>query len=111
MVLESNRQKIAKCLIGCGANVGARREQLDQAIDMLRFMPGVQLIHGPLESVTNVVCPGGGENGAVSRGEDPVEPHKLLLHEHQVFEPSTLGFRILSSMSAGRNGRSRIMGS
>lgn len=45
MVLESNRQKIAKCLIGCGANVGARREQLDQAIDMLRFMPGVQLIH------------------------------------------------------------------
>tara|TARA_Y100000385_G_scaffold246922_1_gene266576 strand:+ start:243 stop:1388 length:1146 start_codon:yes stop_codon:yes gene_type:complete len=45
MVLESNRQKTAQCLIGCGANVGARREQLEQAIDMLRFMPGVQLKH------------------------------------------------------------------
>ena len=45
MVLKANRQKIARCLIGCGANVGARREQLDQAIDMLRFMPGVQLMH------------------------------------------------------------------
>ena len=45
MVLQSNRQKVARCLIGCGANVGARREQLDQAIDMLRFMPGIQLMH------------------------------------------------------------------
>ena len=45
MVLQSNRQKVARCLIGCGANVGARREQLDQAIDMLRFMPGIQLTH------------------------------------------------------------------
>ena len=44
MVLESNRQKTAHCLIGCGANEGARREQLNQAIDMLRFMPGVRLI-------------------------------------------------------------------
>jgi len=45
MVLQSNRQKVARCLIGCGANIGARREQLDQAIDMLRFMPGIQLTH------------------------------------------------------------------
>ena len=45
MVLQSNRQKVARCLIGCGANIGARREQLDQAIDMLRFMPGIQLMH------------------------------------------------------------------
>ena len=44
MVLESNRQKTAHCLIGCGANEGARREQLNQAIDMLRFMPGVRLV-------------------------------------------------------------------
>ena len=45
MVLESNRsQKTARCLIGCGANIGARRQQLDQAIDMLRFMPGVQIL-------------------------------------------------------------------
>ena len=45
MVLESSRsQKTARCLIGCGANIGARRQQLDQAIDMLRFMPGVQIL-------------------------------------------------------------------
>ena len=44
MVLEANHQKTADCLIGCGANEGARREQLNQAIDMLRFMPGVRLV-------------------------------------------------------------------
>ena len=45
MILESSRsQKTARCLIGCGANIGARRQQLDQAIDMLRFMPGVQIL-------------------------------------------------------------------
>ena len=44
MVLEANHQKTAHCLIGCGANEGARREQLNQAIDMLRFMPGVRLV-------------------------------------------------------------------
>lgn len=44
MVLEANHQKTAHCLIGCGANEGARRDQLNQAIDMLRFMPGVRLV-------------------------------------------------------------------
>ena len=39
MVLEANHQKTANCLVGCGANEGARQEQLNQAIDMLRFMP------------------------------------------------------------------------
>lgn len=34
----------SRCLIGCGANLGSRREQLDQAIDMLRFMPGVEML-------------------------------------------------------------------
>lgn len=34
----------SQCLIGCGANLGSRREQLDQAIDMLRFMPGVEML-------------------------------------------------------------------
>lgn len=33
-----------RCLIGCGANLGCRREQLDQAIDILRFMPGINLL-------------------------------------------------------------------
>ena len=34
----------SQCLIGCGANLGSRRDQLDQAIDMLRFMPGVEML-------------------------------------------------------------------
>lgn len=32
---------MARCLIGCGSNRGSRREYLDRAIELLRFMPGV----------------------------------------------------------------------
>jgi 2-amino-4-hydroxy-6-hydroxymethyldihydropteridine diphosphokinase len=35
---------MATCLIGCGSNLGNRREQLGQALDLLRFMPGVELL-------------------------------------------------------------------
>ena len=35
---------MARCLIGCGSNVGRRREQLDRAIELMRFMPGVTLL-------------------------------------------------------------------
>jgi len=34
---------MARCLIGCGSNLGRRREQLDRAIELLRFMPGIDL--------------------------------------------------------------------
>lgn len=34
---------MARCLIGCGSNIGRRREQLDRAIELLRFMPGIDL--------------------------------------------------------------------
>jgi 2-amino-4-hydroxy-6-hydroxymethyldihydropteridine diphosphokinase len=34
---------MARCLIGCGSNLGKRREQLDRAVELLRFMPGVTL--------------------------------------------------------------------
>ena len=34
---------MARCLIGCGSNQGARREQLDRAIELLGVMPGVRL--------------------------------------------------------------------
>jgi len=34
---------MARCLIGCGSNLGKRREQLDRAVELLRFMPGVEL--------------------------------------------------------------------
>jgi len=32
---------MARCLIGCGSNLGDRREQLDRAVELLRCMPGV----------------------------------------------------------------------
>jgi 2-amino-4-hydroxy-6-hydroxymethyldihydropteridine diphosphokinase len=35
---------MARCLIGCGSNLGPRREQLDRALELLGFMPGVELV-------------------------------------------------------------------
>jgi 2-amino-4-hydroxy-6-hydroxymethyldihydropteridine diphosphokinase len=35
---------MARCLIGCGSNLGRRREHLDRAIELVRFMPGVSLL-------------------------------------------------------------------
>lgn len=35
---------MARCLIGCGSNLGRRREQLDRAVELLRFMPGVSVV-------------------------------------------------------------------
>lgn len=35
---------MARCLIGCGSNLGRRREHLDRAIELMRFMPGVTLV-------------------------------------------------------------------
>ena len=35
---------MARCLVGCGSNVGGRREFLDRAMELLRFMPGVTLV-------------------------------------------------------------------
>ncbi|MFM8634801.1 MAG: 2-amino-4-hydroxy-6-hydroxymethyldihydropteridine diphosphokinase [Planctomycetia bacterium] len=35
---------MARCLIGCGSNLGRRREQLDRAIELMRFMPGVTVL-------------------------------------------------------------------
>ncbi|MFM8803637.1 MAG: 2-amino-4-hydroxy-6-hydroxymethyldihydropteridine diphosphokinase, partial [Planctomycetia bacterium] len=34
---------MARCLVGCGSNVGNRRDYLDQALELLRYMPGVTL--------------------------------------------------------------------
>ena len=43
---------MARCLIGCGSNQGRRRENIDQAVDLLRFMPGVSVVavSRPLET-------------------------------------------------------------
>lgn len=35
---------MARCLVGCGSNLGRRREQLDRAVELLRFMPGVRML-------------------------------------------------------------------
>jgi len=35
---------MARCLVGCGSNVGGRRDFLDRAMELLRFMPGVRLV-------------------------------------------------------------------
>jgi len=35
---------MARCLVGCGSNLGNRREQLDRAVELLRFMPGISLV-------------------------------------------------------------------
>lgn len=34
---------MARCLIGCGSNRGSRRDQLDRAVELLRYMPGVTM--------------------------------------------------------------------
>ena len=34
---------MACCLIGCGSNQGARREQLDRAVELLGVMPGITM--------------------------------------------------------------------
>jgi len=34
---------MARCLIGCGSNLGKRRDQLDHAIELVRSMPGVAI--------------------------------------------------------------------
>lgn len=35
---------MARCLVGCGSNLGQRRDLLDRAIELLRFMPGVTVL-------------------------------------------------------------------
>lgn len=35
---------MARCLVGCGANVGSPREQLERAVELLGYMPGVSVV-------------------------------------------------------------------
>ena len=35
---------MARCLVGCGANVGSPREQLGRAVELLGYMPGVSIL-------------------------------------------------------------------
>ena len=37
-------KSMARCLVGCGSNLGARRDLLERAVELLRFMPGVNVL-------------------------------------------------------------------
>lgn len=72
---------MARCLIGCGSNLGKRREQLDRAVELLRFMPGVTFLAASRYRET---APVGGPPGqaAFLNGacliETELSPHAVL---------------------------------
>ncbi|NDC64536.1 MAG: 2-amino-4-hydroxy-6-hydroxymethyldihydropteridine diphosphokinase, partial [Planctomycetia bacterium] len=72
---------MARCLVGCGSNLGSRREQLDRAVELLRFMPGVSVQAVSRYRETRPVGgPAGQEaylNGACLIETD-LAPHELL---------------------------------
>jgi len=72
---------MARCLIGCGSNLGKRREQLDLALDLLRFMPGVELVavsrYLETRPIGGPAGQGGYLNGACLIDTD-LAPHDLL---------------------------------
>jgi 2-amino-4-hydroxy-6-hydroxymethyldihydropteridine diphosphokinase len=72
---------MARCLIGCGSNLGRRREQLDRAVELLRFMPGVRVLAVSRYRETRPVGGPTGQNpflnGACLLDTD-LEPHDVL---------------------------------
>lgn len=72
---------MARCLIGCGSNLGKRREQLDRALELLRFMPGVTFLASSRYRETPPVGGPAGQgpflNGACLI-ETELSPHALL---------------------------------
>jgi 2-amino-4-hydroxy-6-hydroxymethyldihydropteridine diphosphokinase len=72
---------MARCLIGCGSNLGQRREQLDRALELLGFMPGVELVAVSRFHETRPVG-GPAEQGAFLNGacliETDLPPRDLL---------------------------------
>ena len=72
---------MARCLVGCGSNLGSRRAQLDRAVELLRFMPGVRLEAVSRYRETQPVGGPAGQpaylNGACLIDTD-LGPHELL---------------------------------
>jgi 2-amino-4-hydroxy-6-hydroxymethyldihydropteridine diphosphokinase len=72
---------MARCLIGCGSNLGKRREQLDRALELLRFMPGVELLAVSRYRETRPIG-GPADQEAYLNGacliETELPPHQLL---------------------------------
>jgi 2-amino-4-hydroxy-6-hydroxymethyldihydropteridine diphosphokinase len=72
---------MARCLIGCGSNLGKRREQLDRGLELLRFMPGVDLVAVSRFIETRPVggpADQGGYLNAACVVETDLAPHDLL---------------------------------
>lgn len=72
---------MARCLVGCGSNVGNRRELLDRAVELLRHMPGVSLLTVSRYRDTRPIGGPPGQpaflNGACLLDTD-LPPHELL---------------------------------
>lgn len=72
---------MARCLIGCGSNLGRRREQLDRAIELVRFMPGIRLV-GVSRFRETVPIGGPAGQGSFLNGaclvETDLPPHDVL---------------------------------
>jgi 2-amino-4-hydroxy-6-hydroxymethyldihydropteridine diphosphokinase len=72
---------MARCLIGCGSNVGGRHDFLDRAMELLRFMPGVTLVDVSRYRDTRPIGGPAGQ-GAFLNGacliETDLAPHDVL---------------------------------
>jgi len=72
---------MARCLIGCGSNLGKRREQLDRGLELLSFMPGVDLVAVSRFIETRPIggpADQGGYLNAACVVETDLAPHDLL---------------------------------
>jgi len=72
---------MARCLIGCGSNLGQRRDQLDRAVELLRFMPGVKMEAVSRYRETRPIGGPGGQGSYLNGAcliETDLEPHDVL---------------------------------
>ncbi|MCE9629464.1 MAG: 2-amino-4-hydroxy-6-hydroxymethyldihydropteridine diphosphokinase [Planctomycetia bacterium] len=72
---------MARCLIGCGSNLGKRREQLDRAVELLRFMPGVTFLAASRYRETRPVGGPAGQSAFLNGAcliETELTPHAVL---------------------------------
>ena len=46
---------MARCLIGCGSNVGSRHDFLDRALELLRFMPALNVTHEEIDLMLDLL--------------------------------------------------------
>lgn len=72
---------MARCLIGCGSNLGRRREFLDRSIELIRFMPGVSLLAVSRFRETRPIGGPAGQDAFLNGAcliETDLSPHEVL---------------------------------